>query len=99
MDAGANRTLLTDQGERPLDLVDPSGMTCLVLLIEGSEFAFDGCVYNVECSFGVVLEMIANYDFVEEQEGCTRTSGGISNERLMNCIVSLDSFLVLIFLK
>ena len=51
MDAGANRTLLTDQGERPLDLVDPSGMTCLVLLIEGSEFAFDGCVYlwSIQC--------------------------------------------------
>ena len=25
LDAGASRNLLTDQGERPLDLVDPSG--------------------------------------------------------------------------
>ena len=31
-------------------------------------------------------ERIANYDFVEEREGCKRTSGGISNDELY-CVI------------
>ena len=37
MEAGANRNILTDQGERPIDLVDPTDMKMISVMLSPPE--------------------------------------------------------------
>jgi len=37
LEAGANRNILTDQGERPIDLVDPSDLKTISVMLSPLE--------------------------------------------------------------